>query len=61
MKKIMIILVMVITVIITGVLYGTNTLIIEEKESISLEQAYMAQYPETMPDVMIASVTNVAF
>jgi hypothetical protein len=58
MKKIMIILVMVITVILTGVLYGTHSLIIEEKATISLEQTYMAQYPAQMPDVIIHPMVN---
>jgi hypothetical protein len=43
-------------------LYGTHSLIIEEEKAITLEQAYMAQYPETMPDIMFDSMpTNVPF
>ena len=57
----MIFLVVLITIIITGVLYGTHTLIIEETAAISLEQAYMAQYPETIPDVMVTPMANVVF
>ena len=52
MQKIIFILIMFVTLIITSVLYGTHTLIVEEKEAITLEQAYMTQYPQTIPDVM---------
>ena len=61
MKKIMIILVILFTVILTGVLYGTHSLIIEEETALSLEQAYMAQYPTQMPDVIIDPMTNMTF
>lgn len=61
MKEIMIILVMVITVILAGVLYGTNSLIIEEEAVISLEQNYMAQYPGPMPDIIIHPMLNMPF
>ena len=61
MKKTMIILVFLITVIITGLLYGTHSLIIEETPPISLEQAYMAQYPKQIPYMMTDPVTNIAF
>lgn len=61
MKEIMIILVMVITVILAGVLYGTNSLIIEEEAIISLEQTYMAQYPVPMPDIIIHPMVNMPF
>jgi hypothetical protein len=52
MKNILFMLIVLVTLIIASVLYGTHTLIIEKKEAITLEQAYMAQYPETMPDIM---------
>ena len=61
MKEIMIILVMVITVILAGVLYGTQSLIIEEETATSLEQTYMAQYPVPMPDVIIDPMFNMPF
>ena len=49
MKKILFILVVAITLIMASVLYGTHSLIIEEIDAITLEQAYMAHYPETLP------------
>jgi uncharacterized protein YxeA len=61
MKKIMIILVVVITVIFTGAIYGTHRVIIEETAAISLEQTYMAQYPAQMPDVIIHPMINMPF
>lgn len=61
MKKLMVVLIVVLPLILGGVLYGTHSLIIEEKKVITLEQAYMAQYPQTMPDVMIDPMPNVAY
>ena len=52
MKKMMVILVIISTLIIAGVLYGTSNLNVGEDEVLSLEQAYMAQYPKTIPDMM---------
>jgi flagellar basal body-associated protein FliL len=52
MKKIMVILIIFSTLILAGVLYGTSSLNVDEEEAVSLEQAMMAQYPETMPDIM---------
>ena len=61
MKKIMIILVVVISVIFTGAIYGTHRVMIEEAAAISLEQAYIAQYPAQMPDVIINPMPNIPF
>ena len=61
MKKIMMVLVFICTVILVGVLYATHSLIIEEEAAISLEQAYVAQYPTEMPDLMMDQMTNFAF
>ena len=52
MKKIMVILAIISTLIIVGVLYGTSNLNVSEDELLPLEQAYMAQYPKTIPDMM---------
>jgi len=52
MKKTLFILTVIFTLIITSVLYGTHTLVVEEKDAITLAQAYTAQYPETMPDLV---------
>ena len=61
MKKMMFALIIVLPLVLGGVLYGTHSLIIEEKQAITLEQAYMAQYPKTMPDVMIDPMTTAVF
>jgi hypothetical protein len=58
MKKMMFAVIIVLPLVLGGVLYGTHSLIIEEKQAITLEQAYMSQYPETMPDVMIDPMTT---
>jgi flagellar basal body-associated protein FliL len=62
MKKIMVILIIISTLIIAGVLYGTSSLNVDEEAALSLEQAYMAQYPKTMPDIMFDPIpTNIPF
>jgi hypothetical protein len=61
MKKIMVILIVLSTLIIAGVLYGTSSLNEGEEEALSLEEAYMAQYPTEMPDVLIDPVTHIVF
>ena len=62
MKKIMVILIMLSTLIIAGVLYGTHSPNVGEEVAPSLEQALMAQYPKTMPDVMFDQIpTHVPF
>lgn len=53
MKKIVLIFVILFTVMFAGVLYGTHYQVIQETNSLSLEQAYNNQYPETMPDLVL--------
>ena len=53
MKKIVLIFVILFTIMFAGVLYGTHNQIIQEANSLSLEQAYNNQYPETMPDLVL--------
>ena len=53
MKKIILIFVILFTVMFAGVLYGTHYQVIQEANSLSLEQAYNNQYPETMPDLVL--------
>jgi hypothetical protein len=52
MKEILFMLTVLVTLIIASALYGIHSLIIEEKEAITLEQPYMSQYPKTMSDIM---------
>ena len=59
MKKIIIILSISITLILAGVLYGTQDLS-DEGETMTLEQVYTKQLPEQMPDV-IFTFNNVTF
>jgi hypothetical protein len=61
MKKILFMLTVLVTLIIAGVLYGAHSLVIEEKKAITLEQAYTAQYAQTMPDIMFEIPTNLPF
>jgi hypothetical protein len=56
MKKIMVILIMLSTLIIVGILYGTSIPNVGEAEGLSLEQSYMAQYPKTIPDIMFEPI-----
>ena len=58
MKKIMVILILLSTLILAGVLYGTSSLNVDEQEALSLEQAYMVQYPTEMPDVIFDQVPH---
>lgn len=53
MKKIVLIFVILFTIMFAGALYGTHNLIIQEANSLSLEQAYNNQYPQTMPDLVL--------
>jgi uncharacterized protein YxeA len=53
MKKVLFGLIIVLPLVLGGLLYGTHNLVIEEENTISLEQAYMAQYPETIPDIVV--------
>lgn len=51
MKRLLIILMIVFSVIIAGILYATHG---EEEQGFqSLEHAYMAQYPMQMPQVLM--------
>ena len=51
-KKIMITLTLLSTLIIVGFMYGTTSFNAGEEKALSLEEAYMAQYPTEMPDVL---------
>ena len=56
MKKVLFMLIVLLTLIMASVLYGKHTLNIEEAASQPLEQA-MAHYPETLPGMMSDQVT----
>jgi hypothetical protein len=53
MKTIVLIFVILLTLMFAGVLYGTHYTIIQEANSLTLEQTYTNQYPATMPDLVV--------
>jgi len=57
MKKIIIILSILFTLIVAGVLYGTQDQS-DQRKPVTLEQVYMNQYPNPMPDVILNPVTS---
>ena len=61
MKKIMVTLILLSTLILAGVLYGTSSINVGEQVALSLEEALMAQYPTEIPDVIFDPVPNGAF
>jgi len=61
MKKILFMLIVVVTLIMASVLYGTHSLFIEEREAITLEPAFMANYPERLPGMMIDQTAPIPF
>jgi len=52
MKKIIIILSVFVALSLAGILYGTQNKS-EEKETVSLEEAYRAQFPEQVSDMIL--------
>lgn len=58
MKKLALILVVLCTIMLTGILYGKNHQMIEEEYFVSLVQTYMQHYPQTMPDVIFDPVVH---
>ena len=56
MKKILVLIIMLSTLIIVGALYGTSSLNVGEEAALSGEQSYMAQYPKTIPDIMFEPI-----
>ena len=59
MKKLALIVVMLFTIMLTGILYGKNHQMIQEEYFVSSVQTYMAHYPETMSDVIFDPVVQV--
>ncbi len=53
MKKVLFGLIIILPLVLGGVLYGTHNLIVEEERAISLEQAYLSQYPQKIPDMVV--------
>ena len=52
MKKVIILLAISLILILVGILYGNKGQPVQ-KEMVALEEAYTAQFPETMPDLKL--------
>ena len=57
MKKTIIILGVICTLILAGVLYGTQDRS-DERVAVSIEEAYATQFPDQMPDVIMHPMTG---
>ena len=57
MKKTIIILSILFTIILAGVLYGTHDQP-EEVKTVTAEHVYMNQFPHQMPDVILHPMTG---
>ena len=57
MKKIIIVLIVVLSLAIAGVLYGTHDKT-EEVKTVEAEKVETEQYPEQMPDVILDPMTG---
>ncbi len=58
MKRTIIILSIVLTLSIAGILYG-NYGQSDERETVSLEEAYSAQFPEQLPEIVMHPMTGI--
>ena len=52
MKRTIIIVITVLTLCVAGVLYASHSLS-DAKRTLSLVEVYTAQFPETMPDIIL--------
>ena len=57
MKRTLLILSFVVTLFVAGVLLE-NHLQTDKREAVTLEETYMAQYPEQMPDIDMDSIVG---
>ena len=57
MKRTIIILITVVTLCAAGVLYGNHGQP-DQGRAVSLEEAYTAQFPEQLPDVVIEPMNS---
>ena len=60
MKRLLVLTCVFVTVVLAGVLHGNYTHQ-ENREGLSLKEAYMAQYPVTIPAVSSTVMTTVPF
>ena len=60
MKRLLLLTCVLVTVVLAGVLYG-NYNHQENKEGLSLREAYMAQFPETMPAIAPVTMIDIPY
>ena len=53
MKKLFVAVIILVVTVIASILYGAHTLISQEEQTLLLEQAYMAQYPVQIPQMIM--------
>ncbi len=59
MKRTIIILGIVFTLSVAGILYGNYGHQSDERESVSLEEAYSAQFPAQLPEIVMHPMTGI--
>ncbi len=58
MKRTIIILSIVFSLSVAGILYGNHGQS-DERETVSLEEAYAAQFPEQLPEIVMHPMTGI--
>ena len=58
MKKTIIMLSIVFSLSLAGILYGNHSQS-DEREAVSLEEAYAAQFPEHLPELVMLPMTGI--
>ena len=53
MKKLFITVIVLVVTVIASILYGAHTLISQDEQMLLIEQAYMAQYPVQIPQLVM--------
>ena len=53
MKTLFITVIVLVVTMIASILYGAHTLVSQEEKMLLLEQAYMAQYPVQIPQLVM--------
>ncbi len=53
MKKLFVMFIIIVVTVIASILYGAHTMISQERQTLLLEQAYMANYPVPIPPLVM--------
>ena len=53
MKKLFVAVIILVVTVIASILYGAHTMISKAEQTLLLEQAYMAQYPVQIPQLVM--------